>query len=143
MKKSLQFLSVLVALGITFGWATVGLGQERVPLVGGYSEAATDDSEVVAAAKFAIRAQKRKQGGPLSLVSIKRAERQVVAGMNYRLCLKVKAAAVTNAGEETQDIQVVIFQSLKNKYSLKSWEKADCGAGSSDGNHAQKESERR
>jgi hypothetical protein len=135
MKKSLQVLMVLAALGITFGCAAVGLGQGRVPMVGGYKKVATTDPGVVAAAEFAVSAKKEQQDGPLSLVSIEKAERQVVAGTNYRLCLKVKAADETDAGEETQDIQVVVFRSLQNKYELKSWEEANCGGSDSEGNH--------
>ncbi len=43
MKKRSQVLIVLVALGITFGCATVGFGQGRVPMVGSYNQVATSD----------------------------------------------------------------------------------------------------
>jgi hypothetical protein len=126
MKKSLQVVIVLVALSIAFGCTIVGLGQGR-PIVGGYKVVATDDPDVQAAAEFAISEQKKKQGDdPLSLVSIEHAERQVVAGTNFRLCLKVKAADEDDAGEESQDVKVVVFRNLKNEYSLKSWEEASC-----------------
>ena len=141
MKKSSQVLIVLVALGIAFGCATVGLGQGR-PIVGGYKKVATDDAGVVAAAEFAVSAQKEKQGGdPLSLVSIESAERQVVQGTNYKLCLKVKAADETDAGVEAQDVKVVVWQKLtkpgaEKAYQLTSWEEADCGGSDSEENHA-------
>jgi aspartic proteinase inhibitor len=126
MKKSLQVVIILVALGVAFGCAMVSFGQGR-PIVGGYKEVATDDPEVQAAAEFAVSEQKKKQDdAPLSLVSIEHAERQVVAGMNYRLCLKVKAADEDDAGVETQDVKVVVFKSLKKEYSLKSWDEEDC-----------------
>jgi hypothetical protein len=125
MKKSLQVVLVLVALGVALGCTIVGFGQGR-PIVGGYKVVATDDPGVQAAAEFAVSEQKKKQDGPLSLVSIEHAERQVVAGMNYRLCLKVKAADEDDAGEETQDVKVVVYQSLQREYSLKSWEEASC-----------------
>ncbi|HEY0377713.1 MAG TPA: cystatin domain-containing protein [Pyrinomonadaceae bacterium] len=140
MKKSSQVLMVLVALGIAFGCASVGLGQGR-PIVGGYKEAATDDAEVVAAAEFAVSARKEQEGGPLSLVSIKRAERQVVQGTNFRLCLEVKAADETDAGVDSQDVKVVVWQKLtrpgeEKQYQLTSWEEADCGGGDSEQHHA-------
>jgi Aspartic acid proteinase inhibitor len=117
---------VLVALGVAFGCSIISLGQGR-PIVGGYKEVATDDPEVQAAAEFAVSEQKKKQGDdPLSLVSIEHAERQVVAGMNYRLCLKVKAADEDDAGVEAQDVKVVVFKSLKQEYSLKSWTEENC-----------------
>jgi hypothetical protein len=133
MKKSLQVVIVLVALGVAFGCTIVGLGQGR-PIVGGYKVVATDDPDVQAAAEFAVSEQKKKQGEEqVSLVSIEHAERQVVAGTNFRLCLKVsKAADEDDAGEEPQDVKVVVFRSLKNEYSLKSWEEEDCGENKSD-----------
>jgi hypothetical protein len=124
MKKSLQIVIVLVALGVAFGCAIVSLGQGR-PIVGGYKEVATDDPEVQAAAEFAVSEQKKTHDdAPLSLVSIEHAERQVVAGMNYRLCLKVKAGDEDDA--EPQAVKVVVFKSLKQEYSLKSWDEEDC-----------------
>jgi Aspartic acid proteinase inhibitor len=132
MKKSLQVLSVLVALGIMFGCATVGLAQR----VGGWKTAEPGDADVQAAAEFAVSAQKEKQDGPLSLVSIKQAERQSVAGVNYRLCLEVKAADETDAGVESQTVQAVVFRSLQNEYRLTSWAESDCGGSDSEGNHA-------
>jgi hypothetical protein len=82
---------------------------------------------VQAAAEFAVSEQKKKQDdSPLSLVSIEHAERQVVAGTNYRLCLKVKQADETDAGEDAQDVKVVVFKNLKQEYSLKSWDEENC-----------------
>ncbi|HWT00996.1 MAG TPA: cystatin domain-containing protein [Pyrinomonadaceae bacterium] len=140
MKKSLHALMVLAALGIAFGCAAVGLGQGR-PIVGGFKEAATDDAEVVAAADFAVSARREQEGVPLSLVSIKRAERQVVQGTNFRLCLEVKAADETDAEVDTQDVQAVVWQKLTRpgedrQYQLTKWEVADCGGGDSGRNHA-------
>ena len=126
MKKSLQVVIVLVALGIVFGSVMISFGQGR-PIVGGYKEVATDDAEVQAAAEFAVSEQKKKQDDDsLTLVSIEHAERQVVAGTNYRLCLKVKAADEDDAGVEPQDVKVVVFKSLKQEYSLKSWDEENC-----------------
>ena len=132
MKKSSQVLMVLVALGIALGCATAGLAQR----VGGYKKVATDDPGVQAAAEFAVGAQKEKQDGPLSLVAIKQAERQTVAGVNYRLCLEVEAADETDAGVESQDVQAVVYRNLQNEHRLMSWQEAECGGNDSEGNHA-------
>lgn len=137
MKKSVQ---VLIALSIVFGCAAVSFGQEEVQSVGGYSKVDTNNADVVAAAEFAVSARKEKTGGPLSLVSIKRAEHQVVAGINYRLCLEVKAGDETDAGVESQDVQVVVWNKLtrrgeKKKYELTSWHEANCSKNNSEQNH--------
>lgn len=126
MKKSSQVVIFLVVLGIVFGSVIIGFGQGR-PIVGGYKEVATDDPEVQAAAEFAVSEQKKKlDDAALSLVSIEHAERQVVAGTNYRLCLKVKAADEDDAGVEPQEVKVVVFKSLKQEFSLKSWDEENC-----------------
>jgi hypothetical protein len=115
MKKSLLIASMFVALIVIQGNALGVLAQET-PIVGNYREASKTDREVVSAARFAIKTEKRKQGGRLSLVSIERAEQQVVAGMNYRLCLKVKSKG------KTEDVTVVVYKNLKQKSSLTSWD---------------------
>ena len=130
MKKSLCVVTILVALVATFSCVVVGLAQTR-PIVGGYKVVATDDPEVVAAAEFAVGEQGKKQESPISLVSVEKAEQQVVAGMNYKLCLKVRIGEDT---DETQDVKVVVFRSLQKQYSLKSWEEESCGE--PEGNHA-------
>jgi hypothetical protein len=132
MKKSLCAVTILVALAITFGCVVVGLAQTR-PIVGGYKVVATDDAEVVAAAEFAVGEQGKKQESTVTLVSIEKAEQQVVAGMNYKLCLKV---TVGDDADEPQDVKVVVFRSLKKEYSLKSWEEESCSESESDGNNA-------
>jgi hypothetical protein len=134
MRKSVHLRMTLVTLGILFGCVSVSFGQNdgEVIMVGGYRTVASDDKEAVSAARFAIRAQKRRKGGPLSLVSIERAERQTVAGTNYKLCLQVKAADEMGNGVEIKDVEVVVFEPLpvhggKKKYGLTSWKEEDCG----------------
>jgi hypothetical protein len=126
MKKSLQVVIVLIALGVAFGSVIISFGQGR-PIVGGYKEVATDDPEVQAAAEFAVSEQKKKQDDDaLTLVSIEHAERQVVAGTNFRLCLKVAAGGDSDEGAEPQNVKVVVFKNLKQEYSLKSWDEENC-----------------
>jgi hypothetical protein len=115
MKKNLPIVFMFVALIVISGNA-FGVLAQGPPIVGNYREASKIDREVVSAARFAIKSEKRKQGGRLSLVSIERAERQVVAGFNYRLCLKVKMK------DETKDVTAVVYKNLRQKYALTSWD---------------------
>jgi hypothetical protein len=126
MKMSSRAVTILVALGIAFGGVIVGLAQNR-PIVGGYKTVSTDDPEVVEAAEFAVSERSEKNSVSLQLVSVERAERQVVAGTNFKLCLKVAIADEEDDANETQDVQVVVFRSLQKEYSLKSWDVAECG----------------
>src|SRR5437870_13562197 len=59
-------------------------------IVGAYTDTSNTDPEVVKAARFAIKTERQKVNARISLLSIKRAEVQVVAGLNYRLCMRVK-----------------------------------------------------
>jgi hypothetical protein len=89
-------------------------------IAGGYSETPTDDRDAVAAAHFAIQKERQQLHARISLVSIKRAEVQVVAGLNYRLCMTVKVKG------KTRDVTVVVYKNLKQKYSLTSWTADEC-----------------
>jgi Aspartic acid proteinase inhibitor len=125
MKNSSRVVTLLVALSLAFSFAIVGLAQNR-PSLGGYKSAPTDDAEVVEAAEHALSERGEKEGVSLKLVSVERAERQVVAGTNFRLCLKVAIDGEEDDSGETQDVKVVVFRSLQKEYSLKSWEVAEC-----------------
>ena len=131
MRKSVHLWMALVALGIVFGCATVSFGQERIPMVGS-TEKATDDPEVVSAAEFAVSAQKKKENGPLSLVSIKSAREMSTRDTSYLLCLEVKAGDEDDAGVESQNVEVVVSapdarEGEKKKWKLNRWEVKDCG----------------
>jgi hypothetical protein len=75
--------------------------------VGGYERTAVTGKEVKAAAKAAARREQRKNGGALTLVSIERAERRVVSGMNYKPCLKVKD------GRKVKRVETVVYRDLR------------------------------
>jgi hypothetical protein len=128
MKMSLRLVAGLFVLGVMFGSAAVSQAQTRPPMVGGYKEAPTDDPEVRAAAEFAIGAQGEKENITIKLHSIEHAERQVVAGTNYKMCLRVGKGD----DPEDADVMVVVFRSLKKEYSLKSWVEETCGEQESD-----------
>jgi hypothetical protein len=124
MKRCLQVLIALVALNIAFSCTDAVLAQR----VGGYKEAATDDAEVVAAANFAVGEEGRKAETSITLASIEHAEIQVVAGINYRLCLKV-----ATGDDEPSDVKVVVYRNLQKAYSLTSWVEESCGESASMG----------
>jgi hypothetical protein len=126
MRKGFRAALVLLALGVVFGSVVVAGARRQGPAVGGYRQVAADAPEVVTAAKFAVAAQGRKKGVEIELVSVEAAERQTVAGANYRLCLKVEEADTENNVDVTETVRAVVFRSLKNAYTLKSWQAEDC-----------------
>jgi predicted neuraminidase len=84
----------------------------RAQIPGGFSAVSPKDKEAVAAAEFAVRAHDPK----LKLKGIESGERQVVAGMNYKLVLNV-----TDAGAPRQ-AAVVVWHKLDKSRELTSWE---------------------
>ncbi len=92
------------------------------PIEGGYGTADTKQADVAEAAKFAVKAQSAKTKMKFKLGEIGKAEIQVVAGLNYRLCMKVNAA-----GDEYFWVQSVVYKNLKGKMSLTGWADSTCG----------------
>ncbi|HKC64820.1 MAG TPA: cystatin domain-containing protein [Pyrinomonadaceae bacterium] len=129
MRRHLKSVISILALCVAFSCVNLVSAQIRT---GGYKEISTDDAEVEAAAKFAVEAEGRKQDASYTLVSIEHAESQVVAGINYRLCLKVSESA----DSDPKEVQTVVYKNLKREYSLTSWEDKECGEKDSEGNHA-------
>ncbi len=74
------------------------------------------EPQVIAAATFAIKAQAtKKKGTKLLLVKILGAQQQVVAGLNFRLVLKVKM------NNTEKDAEVVVYRNLSGQHKLSSW----------------------
>ena len=118
MKKNLQVVILLTILLAAFS-VTEALAQEP-PIVGNYREASTANREVISAAQFAVRKEMLKHNTRISIISIEHAETQVVAGTNYKLCLKVKR------GDKIQTATAVVYQDLKQRYTLSSWKAGSC-----------------
>lgn len=109
---------LLTALSFVMLWAAAPPASKAqdVPVAGGYSERATNDRGVAAAAAFAVRERGRRVGRRVTLLEIRRAETQVVAGLNYRLMLTVRE------GGKERDVTAVVYQNLRQRLSLTSWE---------------------
>ena len=115
MKTSLFFALLPVASGLLVG--TVCPSQAAEQIVGGYSEASITNAEVVAAAQFAVKAQAAtpEQKAVITLVELLSARQQVVAGMNYRLRLKVKVDG------KVKEAEAVVWRKLSGEHELTSW----------------------
>lgn len=114
-------IKLAVVLAVIFGCAAAVQAQAP-PRTGGYREIAKNDAGAVAAANFAITAQSAKTGNTFELHEIIKAERQVVAGTNYKLCMQVSAD-----GDEAFFVQAVVYVDLKRNSKLTSWADSDCG----------------
>jgi hypothetical protein len=118
MKSRLGF--ALVMLLILLASALPAAGVAAMP--GGITETSIQDPWVMEAAAFAVRAQERamREKGEepsvkIALVRILGASRQVVAGMNYYLIIKVAV------NEQEREADVVIWRQLSGGHELTSW----------------------
>lgn len=107
----------------TCGETAAAAPVDKPIMVGGYGSVAKTDATVIAAAKFAVAKQSETADSELSLGKIVKAERQVVAGMNYRICMNVNVE-----GDEPMSVIAIVYQDLKRNYSLSSWKAATCGS---------------
>jgi hypothetical protein len=116
----MKYFPACIAAVVLISTAGFTNGQAQEPMPGGYAPASVADKEVVAAAAFAIQAQQKAPGkhAKLELVKIRKAESQVVAGMNYRLELDVKQDGKVRAAEA-----IVWWQAWRKSepYGLTSW----------------------
>lgn len=107
-------LVLITAVGLVIG-GCVSSAETTSNAVGGYSEVAIDDPEVVAAARFAVTAQQDATGELIQYQRVIQAEQQVVAGMNYRLMIGVLE------GGRSGTADVVVNRDPQGTYSLTSW----------------------
>ena len=113
-KHLMKFPSQLtLLLALTTGTLHFAFAQPQPPIVGNFRTASISDPEVKMAAQFALKAQK-KSVKP-TLLAIERAQKQLVAGMNYQMTLKLKS------GGKIQRAQAVVYRDLSGKFSLTSW----------------------
>ena len=112
MKFKTQLLLLALATGATIHFASAQT-PPAAPMVGNYRAALKTDPEVKTAAQFALKTQ--KSGIKLSLISVEQAEKQLVAGMNYRITLKLKSSG------KIRFAKAVVYRDLGGKYSLTSW----------------------
>jgi len=124
MKRNLRSVVILVALSVILG-GVIAVAAQRI--MGGYSPAATDDPEVVAAAEFAVDEQSKKQEMTYKLVSIEHAERQSASGSNFRMCLKVGYHKEDDDVDTTEFVKVVVHRNLQQEHSLTTCVQENCG----------------
>ncbi len=126
MKNNLRILIIFAALCLVFSCAATGFAQTDEPVTGGYQKAEVSNPQIVSAANFAVKTQAKKQKAKYKLIKISRAEQQVVAGMNYNLCLQVTIREKGKITDVPQTIQTVVFLNLQRKFELTSWAIAAC-----------------
>ena len=123
MTKSLRMAAFIAAAIIVLGCSVIVFAQRT----GGYREIDKADEGAVGAAEFAVKQESEKKEMTYKLVEIEHAETQVVAGINYRLCLKIGYHKADDDVDTTEFVRVVVYRNLQNQYSLTSWTEENCG----------------
>lgn len=134
MKINSHIFIITISLGAILMFASESFAQ-KTPTVGGFSPVSVKDAKVIEAAVFAVSAGAEKFAAEIELVAIKKAEIQIVAGTNYRLCMKVTVLADYEdlaEDEEPEDVTgfvtVIVYRDLDGGFLLKNWKVADgCG----------------
>ena len=121
MKRNVSGVAIAIVLAVLLG--SVVSAQKT----GGYREIDKADEGAVGAAEFAVKDQSEKKEMTYKLVSVEKAETQVVAGINYRLCLKVGYHKQDDDTDTTEFVRVVVYRNLHREYSLTSWTEEECG----------------
>jgi hypothetical protein len=89
--------------------------QTREPIAGGWSDASVEDEGVKSAAREGVSIKGKETGINLQLTRILEARKQVVAGMNYRLKIRVMGAGKENTAT------IVVWSKLDRTYELTKW----------------------
>ena len=113
-------VKLLISLALALGFLAFSAKAQDTPMVGGYSKISTRSAEAQKAARFAV-ASRSVTYRNIVLLNVLKAEQQVVAGMNYRLCMRVSERG------RKRTVTVVVYRNLRNRWSLTSWETGGCG----------------
>src|ERR1043165_5102587 len=120
MKK--YVLRMLAVAMLVLGGLVKMAAAQPEPVAGGYSNAKTSDRSVRRAASVAVSTHAKRAHHAVTLVKILKAEKQVVAGMNYRMCLSVRRGRRGHV----HTASVVVYEPIRKPMRLTSWEDGGC-----------------
>ena len=118
MRKHPFFVSLLAIF--VFG-AAAAESQVSAQIAGGYGRLSVKSKDARDAAAFAIKAQSKVEEKKFILVKVLKAEVQVVAGLNHRICMLVRQGK-----SRSKSVTAVVYKDLKNVRSLTTWEGGGC-----------------
>ena len=119
--KLITFKSALV-LALLFGVFAVAAKAQAEPMVGAYGDLSVRSKDAKAAAAVAIKTYSSTHTKDrVSLVKILKAEEQVVAGMNYRICMIVK-----NRKGIRRTVTAVVYRPPNKKMRSTAWDPGSC-----------------
>ena len=114
----IYFLFIAAMIGI-HAMGTKVSAQEDI--AGGYGDMSVTDRDARQAAAFAVKTRSSKTSKKITLIKILKAEVQVVAGLNFRVCMRVREGK-----GRVQTVTAVVYRNLRNKRSLSRWKSGGC-----------------
>jgi hypothetical protein len=72
------------------------------------------------AAEFAAKKLGTEESSKISVVRVEEARVQVVAGLNYELCMAVTVKRGSKKSAKRY-LKAIVYKDLKNRYSLSNW----------------------
>lgn len=126
MKKNLitlLFTAVFCLLTGTAAFAQQSMPPDE-PIAGGYISRKADEADVKLAVKKGLALKAKQTKFKYKLDKVYKAESQVVAGMNYRVCMSIYVPKKGEANEAFY-VNAVIFKSLKGTYEITTWEEVE------------------
>lgn len=93
----------------------LSLGTVIAQVAGGYGPISNADPMVILAARYALISQNAQMSGKYTLKSINKSQSQVVAGINYHVCITVRREDTIRTAE------AVVYQNLQRKWSVTRW----------------------
>jgi hypothetical protein len=91
------------------------------PKVGGYRSISSANRDVRAAYAFAVKTQSATEKKRFAFVKVLKAESQVVAGTNYRICMLVREGK-----GRSKSVTTVVYRNLEGAWSLTQWVEGRC-----------------
>src|SRR5476651_1371202 len=122
MKIKLIICSVFAVLLLTAAASqTKVVAQKPSDIVGGYADLSVNSKEAKKFTRWAVAARSKSTHKRIKLVKIVKAEHQLVAGENYRLCMDVREGR-----RRAHRVTVVVYENLKGKLKLSHWKTGEC-----------------
>jgi Cystatin domain len=124
MRSAFNNMVRFMKFSTIFVCATVMMGSQMAgaqPIVGGYSAMSISAADTISIAKAAVKLKNAlPDSKKVKLLAITKAESQVVAGQNFKLCLSVKQ------NSRNMHVQTVVYRDLSGELILTEWTPKGC-----------------
>ncbi len=121
MNTKFLMTSIFTVLLAVIAFSGTKVSAQTDQIVGGYGDISVNSKDARRAAETAISSRSNRTGKKITLIRIKKAEQQVVAGLNNRVCMSVREGR-----HKPYTVTAVVYQDLKKKRVLSKWKRGTC-----------------